>query len=42
MDAELHSLVATLPSILASHVPDLMIDHLATVFDDGDTVAVVR
>ncbi len=40
--AELHELVAQLPDALASHVPDLMIDYVATVFTDEDIQPVSR
>ena len=40
--AELHGLIAQLPDALASHVPDLMIDYVATVFTDEDIQPVSR
>lgn len=39
---ELHGLVKQLPDTLGSHVPDLMIDYLATVFTDDDIQPVAR
>lgn len=40
--AELHDSVSQLPGALASDVPDLMIDYLATVFTEDDAQPVSR